>query len=279
MLPCCAIKFAGLIEVTNIELIDIGANLTHSSFEQDFEEVVAAARDAGVVHIMLTGTDLETSTVSSQFAAKQPDFFSATAGFHPHVASDFSDSDLEALSLLLQQERVVAVGETGLDFNRNYSPPDVQLVVFQQHLELAIQCGKPLFLHQRDAHDEFMPLLQRYRDRLAGGVVHCFTDSAAALEEYLGLDMHISITGWICDERRGLDLQAMVRDIPADRLLLETDAPYLLPRSLQPRPKTRRNEPKYLCEVLNTVARCRDEDPASVATASTANARRLFNLP
>ncbi|MEQ8953777.1 MAG: TatD family hydrolase [Gammaproteobacteria bacterium] len=262
-----------------MDLIDIGANLTHPSFETDFEDVVAAARAAGLVHIMLTGTDLESSTASSQFAAQQPELFSATAGFHPHVASDFGDCEMQSLATLLEQPSVVAVGETGLDFNRDYSPRDQQLRVFEQHLELAVHCGKPLFLHQRDAHAQFMPLLQRFRDRVAGGVVHCFTDSAEALADYLALDMYIGITGWVCDERRGVELQQLVKQIPDERLLLESDAPYLLPRSLQPRPQTRRNEPKYLGEVLTMVARCRGQEAAQVAAATTANARRLFKLP
>ncbi|MCG8413362.1 MAG: TatD family hydrolase [Pseudomonadales bacterium] len=261
-----------------MELIDIGANLTHVSFEQDFETVVNAAQEAGIGHILLTGTDLETSTAAQSMAARDSGTFSSTAGFHPHVASDATAEAMAEIEALLQQPEVVAVGETGLDFNRNYSPPDRQKEVFEQHLQLAVERNKPLFLHQRDAHEEFFKLLSRYRQDLVGGVVHCFTDSETALQDYLELDMHIGITGWICDERRGLELQQHVRLIPDDRLLIETDAPYLLPRSLRPKPKTRRNEPKHLVEVLRVVAECRQQSMAEVAAFTTANAKHLFGL-
>jgi TatD DNase family protein len=171
------------------------------------------------------------------------------------------------------------VGETGLDFNRNFSPADAQQRVFEQHLELAAATGKPLFLHQRDAHETFLPLLSKYRPKVSGGVVHCFTDTETALRDYLELDMYIGITGWVCDERRGKDLQEIVSLIPDDRLLIETDAPYLLPRSLRPKPKSRRNVPAYLPEVLRTLAHCRDQQVEELALRTTENARRLFALP
>lgn len=264
--------------MSKMKLTDIGANLTHESFENDFDEVVQTARDCGIGKIILTGTDLETSKAAQAMAAGDNHYFSSTAGFHPHVASSVSPTDMEAIAELLEKPEVVAVGETGLDYNRNFSPAKEQKAVFAQHLEVATRIQKPLFLHQRDAHEDFFNLLKQYRDRLAGGVVHCFTDSEAALQDYLELDMYIGITGWICDERRGQDLQRHVRLIPENRLLIETDAPYLLPRSLKPRPKTRRNEPKFLTEVLRVVAHCRGESAEQVAAATTANASRLFGL-
>ncbi len=261
-----------------MNLVDIGANLTHVSFQDDFDQVVLAAQRAGVGHIILTGTDLDTSIAAQAMAAENQGFFSSTAGFHPHVARDAGNSELAQIAELANQAEVVAIGETGLDYNRDYSPREVQRRVFEQHLELAVDLEKPLFFHQRDAHDDFIHLLRQYRDRIAGGVVHCFTDTASALQDYLDLDLYVGITGWICDERRGLDLQQHVRLIPADRLLIETDAPYLLPRSLRPKPKTRRNEPRYLAEVLKKIAACRDEPLDELAQATTANARRLFAL-
>lgn len=261
-----------------MQLVDIGANLTHESFQHDYEEVLRQSQEAGVAHIILTGTDLPSSQAAGLLAAQRPELLSSTVGFHPHVAASVSDSDMQQASDLAGQTKVVAVGETGLDFNRNFSPAGDQIRVFRQHLELAAAIGKPLFLHQRDAHSEFLPLLSEYRPRLSGGVVHCFTDTEQALRDYLDLDMYIGITGWVCDERRGLDLQNIVHLIPDDRLLIETDAPYLLPRSLRPKPKSRRNEPRYLPEVLHTLARCRDQDPAQLAALTSANARRLFAL-
>lgn len=260
-------------------LVDIGANLTHSAFEHDFKAVIAEAQTAGVQHIMLTGTDLESSQASFDFSQRNPKLFSSTAGFHPHVAQQVTAEHLAVIEKLLAQDKVVAVGETGLDFNRNFSDPDSQLAVFEEHLQIASRVNKPLFLHQREAHKPFFERLSAYRDELVGGVVHCFTDTRSALRDYLDLDMYIGITGWVCDERRGKDLQDIVSYIPQEKLLIETDAPYLLPRTLRPKPKSRRNEPKYLTEVLRILAECRNEDVNKLASATAINARRLFALP
>jgi len=261
-----------------MQLVDIGANLTHESFQHDYREVLAAARAAQVAHIILTGTDLDTSNAAAQLVAADPALLSSTVGFHPHIAESVSDDAFDQAAQLAAQEDIVAIGETGLDFNRNFSPADAQLRIFERHLELAVALQKPLFLHQRDAHEQFLPLLARYRDRLVGGVVHCFTDSEQALRDYLELDMYIGITGWVCDERRGKALQQIVHLIPDQRLLIESDAPYLLPRTLRPKPKTRRNEPRYLPAVLDTLAQCRQQPEARLAELTTANAVRLFSL-
>lgn len=261
-----------------MQLVDIGANLTHESFQHDYQEVLDQAYAAGVAHIILTGTDLASSEAAVLLSEEDPDRLSSTVGFHPHIAEGVSSDDFSQAAELAQRDMVVAVGETGLDFNRNFSPAAAQLKIFEQHLQLAAELNKPLFLHQRDAHEHFLPLLKKYRPSLAGGVVHCFTDSEAALKDYLALDMYIGITGWVCDERRGLELQQIVKHIPNDRLLIETDAPYLLPRSLRPRPKSRRNEPRYLPEVLTTLARCRDQDPEELARLTSDNASRLFGI-
>ena len=267
------------LEIAAPGLVDIGANLTHSSFEHDFVAVIAEAQAAGVQHILLTGTDLKTSQASFNYTQRDQQLFSSTAGFHPHVAQQVTAGHLAAIEKLVAKDRVVAVGETGLDFNRNFSEPDSQLAVFEAHLQIASKVSKPLFLHQREAHKPFFERLSSYRKELVGGVVHCFTDSRSALRDYLDLDMHIGITGWVCDERRGKDLQDIVSYIPQERLLIETDAPYLLPRTLRPKPKSRRNEPKYLTEVLRILAECRGEDVNKLAAATAINARRLFALP
>jgi len=261
----------------NFPLIDIGANLGHESFDHDLTEVISRAVAAGVVHHLVTGTTL----IASQKALNLCHQFtnmSATAGIHPHEAAHADAETLRGIRELLDDPLIRAVGETGLDFNRDYSPRPVQETIFAEHLLMAVHSGKPVFLHQRDAHARFYPILKDYRDQLVGGVVHCFTDEKSALYDYLDLDMYIGITGWICDERRGHHLLELVKDIPHDRLLLETDAPYLLPRSLRPKPKSRRNEPAYLTEVLQTVARFCERSPALIAEETTANARRLFGF-
>jgi TatD DNase family protein len=135
-----------------------------------------------------------------------------------------------------------------------------------------------VFLHQRDAHDAFVGVLREYRPRLLAGVAHCFTGEARELRDYLDLGLSVGITGWICDERRGQHLRELVRQIPLDRLLVETDAPYLLPRDLQPRPSHRRNEPKFLPHITRVIAACRGESFAALAAATTANAVKFFGF-
>ena len=259
-------------------LIDIGANLGHSSFAGDLERVLAGAWNAGVQQIVVTGASAEGSVTAMQLAQRFPGFLYATAGVHPHHASDFDGFTEDLLADLLANPQVKAAGECGLDYNRNFSPREVQQFAFERQLGLAISSGKPVFLHQREAHEDFLAILKAHRSALKNAVVHCFTDSRAALADYLDLDCYIGITGWICDERRGLHLIEAVRDIPADRLLLETDAPYLLPRSIKPAPKDRRNLPEFLPAVLAAVAQARGVDPAELAAQSCVNARHFFGL-
>lgn len=260
-------------------LIDIGANLTHDSFDADRAEVMARAAAAGVGRFIVTGSDAAHSRKSLGLARMHPGVIYATAGVHPHHAKDCTDATTGELRELLSQPETVTVGECGLDYFRNFSPHDVQRQVFEMQLELAVECGKPVFLHQRDAHGDFMQILARYRPRLSRAVVHCFTGSDAELKDYLGLDCHIGITGWICDERRGAHLKESVKLIPEDRLMIETDAPYLIPRDLRPKPATHRNEPMYLPHICETVATCLGRDAADVATLTTRNAERFFALP
>lgn len=259
-------------------LIDIGANLTHESFVDDLDEVLMRAARSGVTRLIATGTTLAGSMAALRLAEQRPGIVWATAGIHPHHAAEFSPSTARQLRELLRHPRVVAVGECGLDYCRNYAPSGDQRQAFEGQLKLAADCGKPVFLHQRDAHDEFLALLRDYCPSLAGGVAHCFTGGRTELDDYLGLGLHIGITGWICDERRGKDLRAAVAGLPLDRLLLETDAPYLLPRTLSPKPRSRRNEPAHLTEVHRMVAECMQQPVELVAAASTRNAERLFRL-
>lgn len=260
-------------------LIDIGANLGHESFAHDLDAVLERARRAGIVHLLVTGTTVQASQHAVQIAEHYPELLSATAGIHPHEAQHCDATAFAEICALSKLEIVRAVGETGLDFNRDYSPRPIQESVFEQHLALASTIAKPVFLHQRDAHERFLPILKSFRDALVrGGVVHCFTGERDELYAYLDLDMYIGITGWVCDERRGQHLLEFIKDIPPDRLLLETDAPYLLPRSIRPRPKSRRNEPSYLTEVLRVVAQAVSRSPADVAELCTRNAQELFQL-
>jgi TatD DNase family protein len=261
-----------------MDLIDIGANLTHESFRHDFDAVLQRAADHGVRRLMVTGASKDGSEHALALARKFPSQLFATAGVHPHHAIDYDEATDACLRALAAEPEVRAVGETGLDYNRNYSPRDVQLAVFEKQLAIAVDLGMPLFLHQRDAHQDFLALLRKVRDKVPAAVVHCFTDTREAMRDYLDLDCHIGITGWICDERRGTHLREFVHEIPSDRLMLETDAPYLLPRTVRPHPAHRRNEPMYLAHICAEVARDRGQTPAEVAAASTRTAAAFFGL-
>ena len=260
------------------ELVDIGSNLTHSSFAGDLEQVIGRAVEAGVSRQVVTGTDLVSSRAAADLAARHPRMLWSTAGLHPHHAASFEPALAAGFEELLALPQVVAVGECGLDYFRDFSPRPQQRAAFAAQLEIAARRRKPVFLHQRDAHADFAAILAEHRAALASGVAHCFTEGPAELEAYLGLDLSIGVTGWVCDERRGGALREAVPRIPRDKLLLETDAPYLLPRDLAPQPKSRRNEPAYLPHIAATVAALRGESLASVAEAATQNALRLFGL-
>ncbi|HZX72327.1 MAG TPA: TatD family hydrolase [Rhodanobacter sp.] len=261
-----------------MQLLDIGANLTHESFQHDLDAVLQRAQAHGVERMMVTGASREGSRQASVLARAYPGKLFATAGVHPHHAIDYDDATDALLRELAQDPLVRAIGEAGLDYNRNYSPREVQLQVFERQLQIAVDLHKPLFLHQRDAHHDFIALLRRYRDKVPAAVVHCFTDTGEALRDYLALDCHIGITGWICDERRGTHLRELVREIPANRLMLETDAPYLLPRTVRPQPPHRRNEPMYLKHICEQLARDRGESAEVTAANSTATAEVFFGL-
>ena len=259
-------------------LIDIGANLSHPSFAHDLDAVLARAQASGVMQMIVTGADAQGSRAALALALAHPGRLFATAGVHPHHASDF-DADIEALLRELHaQPQVKAVGETGLDYHRDLSPRAAQVFAFERQLGLAVDCGKPLFLHQRDAHADFIACMDNVRDRIGRAVVHCFTGEKNELFDCLDRDFYIGITGWICDERRGTHLRELIKSIPADRLMLETDAPYLLPRNVKPMPAHRRNEPMYLAHICTEVARDRGEDVAVTAANATATARAFFGL-
>jgi len=259
-------------------LIDIGANLTHESFRADFDAVLARARDAGVERIVVTGASAAGSRAALALARAHPDYLHATAGVHPHHAIDYDDATDALLRELVAAPEVVAVGETGLDYHRNHSPHAAQVEAFERQLAIAADCGKPLFLHQRDAHADFLSCIDRWRARIGRAVVHCFTGERDELLACLDRDLHIGITGWICDERRGAHLRDLVGLIPADRLMIETDAPYLLPRDLVPKPSHRRNEPMYLAHVCAAVAAARGEPVEVTAATTRATAHAFFGL-
>src|SRR5688572_6092951 len=258
-----------------MQLVDIGANLTHASFQADVAEVISRARQAGVARIIVTGTTVADSRKGLALS-ESSDFLHATAGVHPHHASDCGPDTIPSLREIAKHPRVVAIGECGLDFNRNYSPHPDQEEWFVAQAELGLELGKPLFLHSRDAHPRFAAILRSLR--VENAVAHCFTGEREELKAYLDLGLYIGITGWICDERRGKHLLELVREIPRERLLLETDSPYLTPRDLRPQPRARRNEPAFLLHIAKAVARAVQRPLEEVAAETTRNATAFFGL-
>lgn len=259
-------------------MIDIGINFTDKAFEHDLEQSIQAAVEAGVTAMVVTGTSQSSSEHALQLTAKYADWLHCTAGVHPHHAKDWNKSSYAFFHDIAAQPKVVAIGETGLDFNRDFSPRPQQEAAFEQHLELAAELKKPLFLHERDAFERQHSILKHHRDHYTEGVIHCFTGDKKSLFAYLDLDLYIGITGWVCDERRGLGLQRLVKEIPANRLMIETDGPYLLPRDLPEKPKSRRNEPKYLPHIAAKIADLRNDPFEEFCKNTTANTVRFFNL-
>lgn len=265
-------------------LIDIGVNLTNSRFAKDCGEVLLRAQQSDVRGCILTGTSIKSSLdaleLCRQYRQQWPGMLFSTAGVHPHEASCFDESTTKTLRQMIvdNSSLIVAVGECGLDFNRNFSPPDAQRKAFAAQIELACEIGLPLFLHERDAHRAQIDILKYYANHWPKAVLHCFTGDRQTLYNYLDMGLSIGITGWICDQQRGADLRACVKDIPIDQLMVETDAPFLLPKTLDSPPKNKRNEPVFLPAVVAMLARCRQQDTAEIAAASYENAVNFFNL-
>ncbi|MBO1520171.1 3'-5' ssDNA/RNA exonuclease TatD [Oceanisphaera pacifica] len=259
-------------------MIDIGVNLTNNQFDQDRDQAIVRAKAAGVTGLILTGTSLAESQAVADYAATEPGFCYATAGVHPHDAKTFNEQSMAELRKLAQRPEVVAIGECGLDFNRDFSPRPQQEAAFEAQLALAAELQLPVFMHCRDAHQRFMDILKPWRAKLPAAVLHCFTGSEVELRDCLALELHIGITGWICDERRGKVLQSIVSLIPSDRLMIETDSPYLLPRDLTAKPKSRRNEPAYLPHIAERVAAHRGDNPDQLMAETTATSRAFFRI-
>lgn len=254
---------------------DIGVNLTNDRLPT--EEVVNRAIESGVMKMAVTGTDVQESTDALQLCTTFPQHLVSTAGIHPHYAKDVSADYIEQLRKLASAPQVVAIGECGLDFNRNFSPPEQQLEVFEAQLRLAAELKMPVFLHERDAFDSQLELLRAYRQHLVGGVVHCFTGNLAQMKAYLELDLFIGVTGWLCDQKRGSALREAVTELPLSHVLVETDAPYLMPKTLKS--KSRQNEPANLPHIAAQLAQLMNVEMDLLQAHCLANSQRLFLLP
>lgn len=261
-----------------LQAIDIGVNLMNHTFHEDREEVVTRAEEAGVTPLIITGTSVRDSEEAAYYASRYPGKLYSTAGVHPHDAKDCGADTIGKLRELAALPQVTAIGECGLDYNRDFSPRDVQRDWFEKQICLAEELDMPLFLHERDAHEDFAAMLRDHPAVIRRAVVHCFTGTAAELRTYLDMGMFIGVTGWICDERRGKHLRELVKDIPLDRLMIETDAPYLTPRDLRPKPKGGRNEPAFLAHVLEVIASCMGQEKEEVAAATVRTTKHFFGI-
>lgn len=259
-------------------LVDIGANLANSAFAKDRDAVIDHGFAAGLGAIVITGSSVASSRDALAIAKTRPGKLWSTAGIHPHHASDCDDDAIAALRECLEDPVCVSAGECGLDYDRDFSPRPDQRRAFAMQLALAIELRKPVFLHARAAHPDFAAMLREHRSELVRCVVHCFTGEGDELDAYLELDAHIGITGWICDERRGHHLRELVPRIPADRLMIETDAPYLMPRDLKPMPRHRRNEPGLLPHVARAVAAAAGKSFEQIADETTRTAKAFFGI-
>jgi TatD DNase family protein len=262
-----------------MQWFDIGVNLLDKRF--DAAAVIARASECSVTYMCMISSDINQS-FQAQALAHSHNHHSAyqqlvyTAGIHPHYADQFSIDTLTQLKSLMNDKNMVAIGECGLDFNRNFSTQENQLAAFEAQLALAAEYNKPIYLHERDAFESQVALLKDYLPRIPKAIVHCFTGNTAQLDVYLSLGCYIGVTGWVCDDKRGKDLQEAVKHVPLDRLLLETDAPYLFPKTLRPRQKN--NEPCFLPHVANKVSELKSIDLDILAEASLQNAIKVFGI-
>ena len=275
-------------------MIDIGVNFHSSQLKGLATELLSRAAAAGVTHVLATGTSLQASELALAFAHARESALEgrvyvgaepglpevrvrATAGVHPHDAKHWDAECAARLETMWADELVVAVGECGLDYNRMFSPREAQRQAFEAQIAAAVRTSRPLFLHCRDAFDDFRAMLRDAASAGAHGVVHCFTGGAAEAEACLALGFDIGITGWVTDVARGAELREALRVIPAERLHLETDAPYLRPKNAG---KTRPyNEPALLPFVAKAVAEAKGMDVAELSAQASANSKRLFRMP
>lgn len=259
-------------------LVDIGINLTNTRFDKDRDLVISRALEADVVKLLITGTCEKSSEQALNLCQQFPAVLSTTVGVHPHDADNVSERYIEKLTSLAQSPSAKAIGECGLDYNRNFSTPENQRRVFQQQVELAANLSMPLFLHQRDAFDDWLDILTPYVDKVPAMVTHCFTGNKSQLLQCLDMGMYVGITGWLCDKKRGQELRDIVKYIPLDRLMVETDGPYLTPQNIKPKPKSSRNEPMYLPYIIEMLTECMGYSKQEIIDCSYQNSIKVFTL-
>ena len=257
--------------------VDIACNFTHDSFKDNLEEVIANAELEGVEKFVLLCASLNDLKPIKIIQKKSPEKYFVSAGIHPHHATEIREINYDDLLAKLCSINPNVIGETGLDYFRNISPPDVQRKSFKMHIEIAKELSLPLYLHQRDSHKDFINIIKENRNNFPKFVVHCFTGTQEELNDYLDLGAYIGLTGWICDAKRNIELRKSIKNIPIDRMMIETDCPYLIPKNLPNKPKKNINEPKYLPHIANEIAELIGMKIEELKLATRSNAIEFFS--
>ncbi|XP_071450628.1 3'-5' ssDNA/RNA exonuclease TatD [Hetaerina americana] len=284
----------------NYVIVDVGANLTNKKFSRDLDSVIQRAKDAGVKKIMVTGASLKASKEALRLTRIYPGTLYSTAGIHPHDAKSWTDEYDEDLREIGRNTECVAIGECGLDYNRDFSPPEVQREVFEKQVKIACDLRKPLFLHERDAHEDLLKILQKYEDQLPAILIHCFTGTVEQAQKYLEMGFYLGLTGYLCKDKSDSGVRKLLEDglIPLEKLLVETDAPFMYPNTRASKLPThvkealtersltflhryctfQRNEPCSLPAIVEMIAAFMKKSPEEVALATAFNALKLFGL-
>ena len=236
------------------DLFDIACNFSSEQFDDDLLEVIERAKLNNVSKFLIISASLKDFPKLHQIYTNYLEDSFFTIGTHPHHANEINADEIQIMREMIKLYKPSCVGETGLDFFRNLSTYDEQIYAFEEQIKLSIEFNKPLYLHQRDAHKDFISLVKKYKNDISKAVVHCFTGTHKELEDYLDLGFYIGLTGWICDERRNVELRESIRSIPLDKLMVETDSPFLIPRNLEKKPRNNRNEPSFLPHIVNEIA-------------------------
>jgi TatD DNase family protein len=258
-------------------LFDIACNFSSERFDKDLDLVIERAQHNGVNKFLLVSASLSDFNKIHQIHMNYFDNSYFTIGVHPHHANEVNTDEIKKMKEMIVKYNPSCIGETGLDFFRNISTPEEQLYAFEEQIKLAIEFNKPLYLHQRDSHEEFIKIVKPYKNLLPKCVVHCFTGTQSELDDYLELGFFIGLTGWICDERRNVELRKSIKNIPTDRLMIETDCPYLIPRNLENKPKNNRNEPSYLPHIAKEVADLMNMEASELSDITFKNSMNFFN--
>ena len=258
-----------------MKIFDSHCHLDDKSYRKDLDQVIKRANDAGIIRMMTIGINGRTSAQAVSLARSYDGIY-ASVGVHPHDVKNCNDSIIQDLINLAKEENVRAWGEIGLDFNRMYSPREDQVLWFERQLEIADKLDLPMIFHERDSKGRFLEILKNHGASAIKGVVHCFSGNQDELDQYLSMGLYIGITGILTVKSRGAQMRKLVTGIPADRLVVETDAPYLVPAPEKNR--IRRNEPAFVKSVLLKLAEVRNESPKALAQTIWDNTNRLYML-